>query len=104
MLDFRVVRERYLRTLRRDLKELWEIEMQKLDLMYHFIDWVTDEIKELIKLAKRDRCRFDDIESWWKAAAKIVKDGSSLQNADGLEEEPKADGNAQAAAVNEEAV
>ena len=58
----------------------------------------------LIKLAKRDRCRFDDIESWWKAAAKIVKDGSSLQNADGLEEEPKADGNAQAAAVNEEAV
>jgi len=52
MVEFRMERERYLRTLRKDLKELREIELRKLDLMYHFIDWARDEVTELTKLVK----------------------------------------------------
>ena len=74
MLDFRVERERYLDTVAKDLKDLRKIEWPELDLMYDFIDWVTYEVRDLIKLAKRD-----DVDELWKVAPKIIKDRSSFE-------------------------
>ena len=89
ILDVRMERERYLKILRRDLKELREIELRRLDLMHDFIHWATDEVTALIKLTMEDR------ESHvWRQVVKRSNDGSSLKNGDWLEEKPTTDGNA----------
>src|SRR5277367_1083586 len=67
VLDQRMVRERYLRTLRTDLKELREVELRRMDLMYDFIAWVTDEIADLMKIAKGDEFEM------WRKVMKIIK-------------------------------
>jgi hypothetical protein len=89
ILDVRMERERYLRILRRDLKELREIELRKLDLMHDFIHWATDEVTALIKST------MEDSESHvWRQVVTSSNDGSSLKNGDWLEEKPTIDGNA----------
>jgi len=89
ILDVRLERERYLKILRRDLKELREIELRRLDLMHDFIHWATDEVTAFIKSTT------EDSESHvWRQVVTKSNDGASLKNGDWLEEKPTTDGNA----------
>lgn len=85
MLEQRTIREKYPYTLRTDLKELREVELRRMDLMYEFLSWAKNEITDLMKTAKGD-----DIEIWRKVM-QIIKNVSYPKSST-LSEKPRTDG------------